>query len=316
MRPPATYAALAVAAMLQAATASCAYKDIECPAGAAGIEILFEWDRAPRAEVEGMTLFFYPADSYSRIWRFDIAGRNGGRIEIPPGTYRLIACNNDLAGTSVTGTENASTIRAAAARRMDDGAYATTGMLYGTGVASLEVSECGVRYTTADGTAKDCARGIVRCHPDSMATVYTIDIRHVTGMAHIRSASAELEPVSPAILLESGIPAGGAARLYMPLSPDMRRESLTASACAFSVPDMATTAYTLTLRIDRNDGTSASRTVEIGPDCLNILSEHNVLITIADLTIPGSGSSTGDVGGIEAAVDGWQVIEIEPRPAI
>lgn len=315
MRPPATYAALAVAAMLQAATASCAYKDIECPAGPAGIEILFEWDRAPRAEVEGMTLLFYPTDGQGRIWRFEIAGRDGGRIEIPPGTYRMVSCNNDLPGVSVTGTAGASTVRAEAARHLGVGVYGSTGMVYRACVGSIGVSECGVRYTTTEGTVKDCGRGLVRCRPDSAATVYTVDINRVTGIGRVRSASLRLATVRQAVLLESGLPAGADISLYMPLDTDPGHARMTGSACAFGTPE-GHTAYTLTLTIDKTDGTAVSRTIEIGPGEMNILSPHNVLITISGLTVPDGGSQPGDVDGIEAAVDGWETVEIAPSPAM
>lgn len=78
--------------------ASCEHKDIECPGATEDVHILFEWDKAADADVAGMTLFFYPQDAHGRIWRFDIAGRDGGHVELPPGRYSLTACNNDLPG--------------------------------------------------------------------------------------------------------------------------------------------------------------------------------------------------------------------------
>lgn len=37
---------------------SCSHKDIDCPAPEAQIEVVFEWDKAHNAAVDGMTLFF------------------------------------------------------------------------------------------------------------------------------------------------------------------------------------------------------------------------------------------------------------------
>ena len=163
--------------LLTVAMSSCAHKDIECPAGAAPIEILFEWDNARDADVAGMTLFFYPTDGKGHIWRFDIAGRDGGPVDIPPGTYRMVACNNDVAGLALEDTGSASAIRAVAARQVADSVYAGTAMLYGAVVGRLEVTPCAVRYTTDAGRIKECGKRLVRCRPDSLATCYTIAVR-------------------------------------------------------------------------------------------------------------------------------------------
>lgn len=159
---------------------SCEHKDIECPGATQDVHILFKWDKAADADVAGMTLFFYPQDAHGRIWRFDIAGRDGGHVELPPGRYSLTACNNDLPGITLEDTYSPSAIRATASRKVADGIYSGTGMLYGVTVSRLEVTPCGVRYVIGDGTVKECGRGLVRCSPDSMATEYTVRARDTT----------------------------------------------------------------------------------------------------------------------------------------
>ena len=54
MRPSKLNIFIALAALVCIAV-SCGHKEIDCPATANGIEILFEWDNARDADIEGMT---------------------------------------------------------------------------------------------------------------------------------------------------------------------------------------------------------------------------------------------------------------------
>lgn len=299
-----------VGVLLSAVMSSCAHKDIECPAGGAPIEILFEWDNVRDADVAGMTLFFYPLDGKGRIWRFDIAGREGGPVDIPPGTYRMVACNNDVAGLVLEDTGSASAIRAVAARHVADSVYAGTAMLYGAVVGRLDVTACAVRYTTDVGSIKECGKRLVRCRPDSLATCYTIAVRKASGLESVRGVSAVLAPVSSGVFLDNGVNAGAIAALYMPLAADRPQNSLAGSTCAPGRAEEDLSAYRVMTRIVKSDGKLYERRIRLSPDNVNIMSPHNVMIIIDDFNIPGD-TTSGDVGGIDAAVDGWSVVEIE-----
>lgn len=302
---------IALSIWLMVAVTSCSHKQIECPALSTGIEIRFEWDNARNADVDGMTLFFYPLDSHSRIWRFDIAGRDGGRVELPVGSYTMIACNNDLPGAAIEGTQSASVIHSSPTRRLEDGAYASTGMLYGGVVSRIDVTACGVRYTTPDGLAKNCGKGLVRCRPDSLSTQYTVAFRNVKGLESVRSVSVLVGPVASEIFLESGLSGDLDSKLYLPMTIDVLQNKLVGSGCAFGTADSATSARSLSLTVEKADGKIVSANIEISPDNLNIMSPHNVSISIDGLVIPSGGHSSGDVGGIDADVDGWSVVEID-----
>lgn len=300
-----------IALILWLVATSCSHKQIECPALSTGINIRFEWENASNADVDGMTLFFYPVDGHSRIWRFDIAGRDGGRVEIPVGSYMMIACNNDLPGAAIEGTQSASVIHSSPTRRLENGVYASTGMLYGGVVSRIDVTVCGVRYITPDGMVKNCGKGLVRCLPDSLSTHYTVAFRHVKGLESVRSVSVMIGPVASELFLGSGLSGGVDSRLYLPMTLDVRQNELVGSGCAFGTADRATSAQSLWVRIEKTDGKIVSGKIEISPENLNIRSPHNVFISIDGLVIPSGGQSPGDVGGIDAEVDGWSVVEID-----
>lgn len=306
--------ALALALLATVSATSCRHKDIECPGTTQGIHVLFEWDRSVGAQVAGMTLYFYPLDSHSRTWRFDITGRDGGHVELPPGRYRLIACNNDLPGIALEDTGTPESIIAAARRQTDPGVYTTTGMLYGGTVQDLEVTPCGVRYVTESGTVKECGQGLVRCHPDSLATQYTVILRNVNGMRHVRSANAILKGTRRAIYLGSHIPTDTPTALAMRMDLDNSNALMTAGGCAFAPLDAAQAHYTLSLQVVKTNGKGMARDIEVRPGDLNCITGHNVIITIDGIEIPDD--SPGDIGGIDVGVDGWDVVNIDVEPSI
>lgn len=294
------------------AITSCRHKELLYP-DPEEVKVVFEWDNASGADVDGMALFFYPLDGHSRIWRFDIAGRDGGAVTLPCGTYELIACNNDLPGITLEDTQSPATILASARRPAsgkETGVYAGTGMLYRGEINRLEVTPCGVRYISATGVFKDCAYRTVRCRPDSMSTVYTVNFTNVSGIERMRSAFVALEGVSPSILLESGRPSDISAALAIDMVPAPDGASISGGGCAFAPVDLATAGFGLRLQIMLANGKTLARDIELKPENLNIISRHNVLITVDGLSIPDDGSS-GDIGDMDVIVDGWEVIEID-----
>ena len=76
-----------------------------------------------------------------------------------------------------------------------------------------------------------------------------------------------------------------------------------------------TAKYQLSLQMKLIDGKTVVREIDIKPENLNIITRHNVVITIDGIVIP-DGDSSGDIGGIGAVVDGWEVIEIDLEPSL
>lgn len=294
---------------------SCEHKDIECP-GPQEINVSFDWKNAADADVDGMALFFYPLGENERVWRFDIAGKYGGPVKLPSGSYELIVCNNDLPGIRLGDTESPSSIYASA-RRLDTeteaDVYVNTGMLYCGKINRLEVTPCGVRYVSDSGEIKDCSRRIIRCLPDSAATLYSVKFINVSGLENVRTAVVELDGVRSSVLLGSGQTSDIPAALSINMVINQSDGALAGSACAFAPYDLMTASYGLKLRIVRTDGKVFARDIEIKPENVNVITRHNVVLMVSDITIPDEGAS-GDIGGIGAIVDGWEVVVIDLKP--
>lgn len=290
---------------------SCVHKDIEWPS-TTHLSVEFDWGRASGAEVDGMTLYFFPADSHSKLWRFDIAGGKGGPLELPPGHYSLIAVNNDLRGVTFSGTDSYSLLQANARPYAADTLTLSTGMLYAASFPSVRVGYSGVDYTDSSGRNVTSPEGIIRAFPDSLATVYHIRIDSVSGAERIRSARAVLCGVAASVAISScaNSSASCAADFAIPLTGGATSTTLTTSEAAFGVPDIPTPQFTLRIVVTTAHAVY-EKNFDVTGQVLNSGNNRNVYIHISGINIPAADSPSGDPDvGINVGVDGWQVIEI------
>lgn len=293
-----------------AGVCSCTHKEIVCPGGEMKqITVWFDWAKAPAASPEGMTLYFYPTFHGGKIWRYDIAGAEEGKVELPTGSYFMVSCNNDLPDIRLVGTESIDSLAATVSKTSADGLFASTGMLYGANVSELEISPCGVAYRSDSGVMKKCGKSIVKCYPDSLATEYIVEVRQIEGAERLRSASVRLNGVSPGMYLYSGQAVDRPGRLSFGLELSSDTPRLCGSGCAFRQGDSFPTA--LDMVIIRNDGKSFSHRFDGTQITVNHIGAHRVLIVIDSIKVPETESPGEDVGGIDADVDGWHAIEVD-----
>ncbi len=290
---------------------ACSHKDIECPFAAdREVHVNFMWDNAPGASPEGMTVYFFPESKGGAIWRFDIAGASGGPVQLPVGSYRMLACNNDLRGVRLVDTNDFGTVAAQARTSADDIAV-TSGMLYGATVPHVEVTLCGVIYTSASGEHKECGKSVIRCSPDSLATEFRVIVKNVNGIERVKSAEALVRSVNTRMVVSSAMPSGAEAALSVPMEVDRAQATMEGDACGF-LP-VGSRQYWLTVRIARSDGKMFTKDIDITDRVNNLNGRRRVIIIIDGIDIPEGDipSNPDDVGGIAVGVDGWNVVEID-----
>ena len=85
-----------VAAMVL--TLSCEHKELIYDVDwTVALTVNFDWTKAPEANPDGMSVYFFDLDNPGqRPERYDMIGRNGGRIKIVPGNYNCVCINNDV----------------------------------------------------------------------------------------------------------------------------------------------------------------------------------------------------------------------------
>lgn len=290
---------------------SCTQKELVMPEESdCLLTVQFEWEYAPDASPEGMTLYFFPLGRNEMIWRFDIAGSSGGNIELPCGSYSMIAYNNDLPRIDFISRDSYAGFTAVA-RPLSDGHVAPPGYLYGGFIPRMDISHTGTKYQLPGGTMTDCAGGIVRCWPHCLSVVYRIIVRGVTGMECLRSATVCLEGLAGDLRLVSDTPLGSPVGEDVMLENDGSDSVLSAVLTGFgSAPDA--TGYLLTVRCICTDGSCFEKSFDVSEQVLNSSDSKNVIIVVEGLDIPKNTtpSDPGEDVGIEVGVDGWSEIQI------
>lgn len=275
------------------------------------LDVRFLWEDARGATPEGMTLLLYPQTAGSRFWRYDIAGKEGGLIEVAQGVYTLIAVNNDLPGIELLDpTEK--TVAAVTRPAADNPKYAeATGMLYEGRVENLAVMPGEVCYRHKDGTVVRNRAGVVDCLPDSMSTVFTVRIAGAQGMERVRSLRAVIEGCARGISLASETPLEDTVSAAIEMDTDIQGAAARGSTTLF-LCDKDRGADILLLRAKYHEGRVFEKKWNISQEIKNYPYPHNVEIIINGLNFPEvpQGGEDTDPLGINVGIDGWNVIEI------
>ncbi len=307
---------MAVFAAMAMLCASCGYdrhKDIVCPSQVMRtVTVVFNWDHHPDADPEGMTLYFFPRSSDGRIWRFDIAGREGGTIEIPAGSYRLLAFNNDSRPIEFCNTTSYTDFSATTslltgypselhAMKMPEPLYAAT-------VPDLDITLCGVRYNPGNGQpVKECGKSIVRCSPEPRFCRYNIIVEDVENISRVTSASGLLCGMAAEVSLAGGQLGDPPSAIPFRLSHPSGN-SLTSSLCAFGSLGQK---HTLILDATLDNGTRLQASHDVTDQILNSPDPRNVTIVVRGLKVPPPDKPVGGDDIIDVGVEGWTVIIVD-----
>lgn len=301
-------AAFIMAVCMMLCMASCHHKEIMCPGSEEyQVNVVFEWDKASGASPDGMTLYFYSENGECR--KFDIAGKNGGPVQLPAGRYSMVAYNNDLPSVVVSDAQSFHEIKVEALRVKEKNYLANVGMLYESTIDMIEVTRCGVNYVREDGTEKECNQRIVRSHPDSITSIYTVIFKNVSGISGVKNAYATIKGVAAGQFLYDHHFFGLSSESYFPLKADVVENFFSGVAGVFS-SGSGERMYSLSAVVTLADGTSYVKEFDVTRQVLNSKYPHNVLIVIEGLKIPSTGNPP--VGGdMDVDVEGWKIIEID-----
>lgn len=301
----------AVAATILAAAAACSHKEIICGGeGMRRVEIAFDWQRAPAADPAGMTLFFFPEEPGSKIWRYEIAGREGGDVELTPSIFSIVAFNNDLPGVRI-------------ADATSYGSLAAYAQPISTASAE-EIAPTGILYTALSDRFAVSLCGDSRLHlsPDTINIEYVVIARRCRGLEGVRSVRGRLLGPAEGVRIADGESVGRRCAVTFAMTAEDEGAdgvSLRGRTTGFEPRRVSGQSpggdtaplLTLTLRATLKDGTAVEKSFDVS-DQANRGAHHRVYIIKEGIEFPASGQPPGpgeDVGDIEVDVEGWSVIE-------
>lgn len=280
---------------------ACCQKDLVYAGEPIKVMVQFDWQEATGADPEGMTLLFFPADKTSKLWRFDIPGREGGEIELLSGEYNVLAYNNDLPGISFTDIGNYDSY-SATARSSSDSTTSPTGMLYSAHLANAYIFNF------------NSTLPVITLTPDSISSVYHISLDSVNGTERIKTANAVIKGVARSVCLQLQHNSEETCSLSAPLHISQERQTiLESTTTGFGIPDIPDPKITLEVIVTTSHG-KYSKSFDVTDQVMNCKHLKDVYINISGLDIPAADTPVDpddnpDVG-ISVGVDGWQLIEI------
>lgn len=285
-----------VLAVLMCVVGGCNQKELLFPDEMCKVDIKFLWDKAEGADPEGMTLLFYPEGEKEEFWRFEISGRDGGPVEVPIGTYTMVAINNDLPGVLLKDMPYSS----ASLSAMD------------LPRSQTYASQVGIVY---EGKAEHLTimpahpLPVVDCYPDSVSTVYNVIIDGVDGIERVKRVEGILEGCARGMLISSYEPLEPSVATQFALEIDNEASKFSGYTTGFP-NDASSATYGLTLRVSYYAGGGYEKYFDVTEQVINSLSLHNVYIIINGLTLPDEPTIEPDEVGMKVDVDGWKVIEV------
>lgn len=288
----------------------CTQKELLSPEEMCRVDVRFLWDKAQDGSPDGMTLLFYPEDARSEFWRFEISGKEGGPVELPWGTYTLVALNNDLPGIRLKDMPYESASLTALEMPRSQIYVSPVGMVYEGKVTDLRIMPDKLSYTAANGEMVTNSLSVVECYPDSVSTVYHVIIDGVEGIERVKSVEGVLAGCAEGMLLSSHVPLEPSVATQFNMDIDTGSGMVVGSTTGF--PNNASSArYELTLRLHYYAGGGYEKSFDVTEQVINSFYPHNVYLFIKGLTLPDEPTIDLDEVGVKVDVEGWKVIEID-----
>lgn len=271
------------------------------------VEVEFGWEHAKDAAVEGMSTYFFPLDPDGKIWNFEISGKDGGPVAIPCGSYILAVVNNDLPGIDISIGNSLSSLTLDAVFT-DDNTIRPSGMVYGAVIDKIHITPCGLSYQDGEETTES-THHIIKVHPDSLATVYDIQITGISNIDRILSSSARLSGVATSMTMDGIKTATRLGCLNIPLN--ISEGKMTGTTTGLGTPS-SNPKFTLDVCVQFKDSKKAIRSFEVTQQIENAPYPHNVNIILSGIDFndadPDPPDSVDVGSGVD--VDGWSDINI------
>lgn len=290
--------------LLIVALSSCHQRSLSsCDEATVVVHLDYNWDNIS-SDVNlpaGMSAIFYPIGT-GQTWRYDIAGSNGGDIEITPGHYRLLTFNNDLEGVDYTDTYDY--LLASVQCRQLAGSYLQSpGHVMTAHVDDITISPCG-RISYA---GKSNADNTITCYPVDASTVYDIVVEKITAPRSIRSVTCTLTGVATGVELWEINYSGPTSKVYSKM--DGHDGKYTAVTTALGPAMWQPAGYNLDITVTLDNGESHLEKYDV-TDQVNLApTPLYIPLTIGPITINGGTAPDPDIG-LGVAIDGWNTIDI------
>lgn len=261
-----------------------------------GVSVRFDWTECPDADPEAMSVWFYSLDDPSSApERYDLPGREGGRVRVRYGSYMVLCFNAETDATLFDGTSSWEGFRLYT-RPLGAGLILEPNRMWSSSVDVLTLE-----------MGREDSEIVFPMSPRTLNVVIVLldvpNIRHASGM------SATLSGMSSSVLLVTGEQDDSHTGIPFEFVRD-GESALTASVETFGHCPVGSGAvpgtHLLTLTATLSDGSVWSHSVDVTEEMHDPanLTDGSHLRIVLDGRVPVPSPVSGG-GGMSASVGGW-----------
>lgn len=290
------------------------------------VRVEFDWRNAPEAAPKGMCVFFYPMEEGISVQRFDFNGREGGKIDIMVGRYRVICHNNDAEAVLYRGTDRFDTYEfytregnifepvygngTRSSSPVDEPVVICPDMLWGCCSREVEITDSGIRYTCVPEQGREeqdiTDEQVITLYPCEQVCTYTYEIRNVRNLEYANDMCASLSGMSGSLAMPQD--ALGEECLTLPFAAAPAGESLiTGGFYTFGHHPDNTEPHKFRLFVWGKDGKNYYYTYDVTDQVHQAADKRRVHIIIDGLDFPEPIGGSG----FDVNVDGWEEVKEE-----
>lgn len=288
---------------------SCKHKDLcYVDVYASDVEVVFDWNKAPGAEVSSMRVFLYPAGG-GNVLTYEFANMTGGVVRIPVGTYRAICINSDTEAVLFKDTQlfdkfNIST----PSSPMDNRLYASLQSKFKTDPMSVQAASDDVYAdrlgaVTIESTGRNQS---VVFYPEQVFCHYEIRIINVSNLNYVSSGTVTggLSGVSKGMFVGSEQQNEEASIVPFDMNPG---DPSTLTTNFFTLGHPVGDEQKVGVKVSYGEGQEEYYLYDVADQIRNAKDKHHVVLTLDGMKLP---KPIYNGNGFKPAVEDWEDVHI------
>lgn len=279
-----------------------------------GVSVVFDWRHAPSAQPASMSLHMFPSDGGASS-RYELSGRDGGRIDLSPGSYDALCINGDgsrnyFRNSDSRGAFEVYTREVKALEGVDE-IISKLPRAKGAGdepvVHEPDPVWCDVTpspFILPTGTVGvNAIIGALTLYPKPLFKTCTVEIKNVENLRNVRGVlSATLSGLAGGVFAASGTPTD--SRVTVPFNLHSQGSTtLSGSFRTFGYVPGKQASHKLVVYAVLRDGNRRFFTYDVTDQVRNSPDPLHIRIVLDRLTLPKSISGGG---GFKVTLGEWK----------
>lgn len=297
---------------------SCEHKELYRPKSKlVSVEVIFDWKYAPEHSATGMSLYLFPEDGKPSL-QYDFPTAEGGIAEIPSGRYKAIFINNNSETLLFRGTNSFE----------DFEVYTRTSSLLepmGVRATPKEIKHKDEPMTLAPDpfwggreflivierpletkAVKDKAEIKITLYPETMSTLYTVNIINVKNLKYVSNLSMAISGMSSSFFVGTNKSSNNTSSIPFTAEAVPNDSKVTAKFSNFGRPAKKGQTHTLSFYIVLSDGSKKYYTFDVTEQVNKEIGQVNLSITVDGLSLP---KPIENGGGLTPTVEDWEDVK-------